>query len=294
MLESMPPTSGDGPAPDVVAALTRSIQTGAESLRAALEQGSLKLGVKRVHVLRVALRRLLSTCELVTVVGCEVSPRLPRRLARLLRQLSPLRDVQVQLRALAGLALVQGVETNRLSARLRRQQRALMHKAGRSVTKFDVEVFEHEIRAAIEALSAIASDAPTRAAVEAATRGQLARLHLGVDVRRRALLRASARARVLHRLRLHLKEYRYSLEVIAPTLPPKVRELALTAARLQEALGSAHDAHLLATMFRAELERRGTHPRFEELCSKLARDSDAAQLAATTLLADTQLDWPLP
>jgi CHAD domain-containing protein len=171
-----------------------------------------------------------------------------------------------------------------------------MHEARRHLKKLDWTIFERQLRAVEAALRSVPTDAPTRAAAESAIHGQMARLHLDVLARRGSLSREREPSRALHRLRLKLKEYRYSLDVVGATLPASARELGVTTAHLQQVLGAAHDASLLAGLVRDELdlERPAMRAPLEELCSQLERERDAAEVAATQALREARFDWPLP
>ncbi|HEY6077354.1 MAG TPA: CHAD domain-containing protein, partial [Polyangiaceae bacterium] len=100
----------------------------------------------------------------------------------------------------------------------------------------------------------------------------------------------------LHRVRLSIKSYRYALEALLPILPGEARELSTRVAGLQDQLGAAHDAHVLAETARESAKARGArHPRqLEALASDLEKTSRAAQQNSETALRSSRLEWPLP
>lgn len=114
------------------------------------------------------------------------------------------------------------------------------------------------------------------------------------EARRRTLGAGADQPRALHRLRLALEKLRYSLDIILPILPAKARELAATAASLQEVLGRAHDALLFARMAHGRLGRRRKHRSVAVLYSKIRRDCALAQLTATRALCEARVAWPFP
>jgi CHAD domain-containing protein len=278
---------------DAAELLANNVRQAAESLAVELERRASKLRTKHVHTLRLSLRRLLSALELAVAVGCKIHPRLRRDLEKLLGGTSALRDVQVQRHELKqAISRHPKAGERRLSTSLQHRRRDLVREARKLIERFELGVFEHEIRGVLASLESIAAGPASDAAVRAAVLGQLARLHLAVEARRRSVLHARDQARALHRLRLALKKYRYSLEVAAPALPEHARALASTAASLQELIGKARDAQLFASMVRAELGRHRDRPTSNALYHELERDQALAQLAATKAVCEAQFDWP--
>jgi CHAD domain-containing protein len=256
----------------------RAVCTGITSCRARLARSA-------VHGLRVALRRLLSALDLAVAVGCEAKPRLGRRLKKLLRALSPLRDAHVQLRATKLLPDAQG---RRLFAHLDHERHSHSREARKRLNAFDLSDFERDVSRVISGVDSAGQDSASRAAVEAALSGRLARGHLSIQ---RALRTAAlGDARALHDLRLALKDYRYALDALAPCLPAPARELSLVVARLQDQLGLAHDAQVLAELARSEL--KSAKPELDELVQRLERESEAAQLQGAAAARDAELGWP--
>src|SRR6187431_2305768 len=114
---------------------------------------------KRVHALRVAIRRLLVALDLATTTGQTLKPRTARRLKRLLDDLSPLRDTEVQLKALPSLA-VNHPETEELEKALRARKRGLERLAARRLAKFEIDDLARDIELVTGALSQTPADSP--------------------------------------------------------------------------------------------------------------------------------------
>jgi CHAD domain-containing protein len=275
--------------PLVVEALTAAIERDSRTLLDELARCQGKLKMKRVHTVRTSIRRLLAAFELATVLGAEPKPRLVRGLNKVLSALSPLRDSQVQQRALARMS-EHHADVSELSARLHAQEREFSHDASRRLADFDAKDFRHDVAIVAQQLEATATSAPARDAAQTAIHGDLARRHLQVSHRRG---RASTDdPQSLHRLRLSLKSYRYGLAAVEPALPAAARGLSEAVTRLQDQLGEAHDAHVLARA--AKAAKKSEHPgRSKRLSRDLEHQSRAAQRAAAEAVNSTALDWPL-
>jgi CHAD domain-containing protein len=277
--------------PSVVEALTTSMTRESRALLDQLKHGQGKLKTKRVHMVRTSVRRLLVTLELATVLGAKPKRRVVRGLKKLLSALSPLRDRQVQRRTLARLSAHQA-DVSALSARLRSQERELSHDASRRLADFDAKGFRRSVATLAQQLEATATSAGARDAAQSAIHGDLARRHLQVRRRRKRSSANMDDARSLHRLRLALKSYRYGLAAVEPALPAGAHTLSEAVTRLQDQLGEAHDAHVLAEA--AKGAKKSGHPRrAQKLFRDLEHQSRVAQRAAAEAVDSTALEWPL-
>jgi CHAD domain-containing protein len=271
--------------PLVIEALTNALERDSRTLLDELTRCQGKLKTKCVHAVRTSIRRLLAAFELASVLGAEPKPRLVRGLNKLLSALSPLRDRHVQQRALARMT-GHPADVSALSARLHAQERELSHEARRRLRNFDGKDLQHDVAILAEQLGATQD----REAAQTAVHGDLARRHLQVTRRRG---RASTDdPRSLHRLRLSLKSYRYGLAAVEPALPAAARGLSEAVTRLQDQLGEAHDAHVLAQA--AKAAKKSDHSRRAKRLSRdLEHQSRAAQRAAAEAVNSTTLNWPL-
>ena len=275
--------------PSVVEALTASLKSESRALLDELTRCQKKPKMKRVHAVRTSARRLLAALELATVLGAEPKRRIVRGLTELLSALSPLRDRQVQQRALERLS-EHHADVSALSARLRSQERELSDQASRRLADFDAKEFRHHVATLAQQLEATATSAQAPGAAQTAIHGELARRHLQVSRRRG---RASADdARSLHRLRLALKSYRYGLAAVETALPAAARGLSEAVTRLQDQLGEAHDAHVLAEAAKGT-KKSGPPRRARRLSRNLAHQSRVAQRAAAEAVNGAVLEWPL-
>lgn len=272
-------------APQAVLAAAIDAQQGA-LLAGARRDG--KLRPKVVHDLRVALRRLLTALELATVIGCDVEPGLTRSLRRLLGRLSPARDAHVQLKTLLALSATHpGAQL--VIDELEPRRRAAARRAKKRLKRLQRRKFERRMAALLETLKQ--SEPSSSAAARNALFGELARRHLSLE-RRRDLPVGDPRA--LHQIRLRLKDYRYALDALGPLLPEPAQGLTRLCAQLQDALGKAHDAHVLAeTSAELAKRQRGSQAaELEDLTRELERSAITAHRQALENLAQADFSWP--
>jgi CHAD domain-containing protein len=272
------------------ALVAAAIEAQRKALHAVLDAPKARLKPKVVHELRVAIRRLLTALELANAMGQSVEPRTLRRLHKLLSRLSPARDAHVLMRSLTPL-LVQRPEVKLVIAALRQRRRRATRKAKKHLAAFDRAHFDHDTTVVLEALASPLG--PSAAVVRPALLGELARRHLNVERRQRGM--AASDPAELHRVRVLLKEYRYALEATLPLLPDAAVRLARQCETLQEELGKAHDAHVLAETTRELGKSAAGHDARSllDLAAELEKAGQVAHEAGTRALAALQLDWPL-
>jgi CHAD domain-containing protein len=271
----------------VVAAITAQQQ----ALHAALDAPKGPLKPKAIHDLRVAIRRLLTALDLAEAMGCDVEPATARRLHKLLSRLAPARDAHVLMRALEPLRAAHP-EAELVIAKLKQHRRAATRKAKKRLQAFARADFDRATASVLEGLSAALTTAPS-SVVLAALQGELAKRHLEVERQRRSMV-ANDPAE-LHRVRVLLKQYRYALEACLPILPEAAAGLAKRCETLQEELGSAHDAHVLAETTRelAKSTSGDDAKALGDLARELERTEKAAHEAGCRALGAAELRWPL-
>ncbi|HVY31393.1 MAG TPA: CHAD domain-containing protein [Polyangiaceae bacterium] len=279
----MPALVAEGPAR---AAIANAIDAQSQRLATELAATAKRPKRGRVHRLRVATRRLLAALRLASAAGSAVPKVATKRLEKLLEALSPLRDAQVMESGLK--ALPEGeVEAAVLerAARERRRQRA---RTAKRLARFDASELIEAIGSVQVSMADGASPQPTLLGGLALT-GHLAREQLTIEVGRARARQLSPHE--LHQLRLLLKSYRYSLEILAEQLSPTAAGLLETTTQLQDELGAAHDSEVLA---KAVTEYAEAHDRnAQRLSESLARTSREAHARAAERLARAELRWPL-
>lgn len=279
-------TASSNPGSSVVSA---ALEQQLAQLLATFEQVRDKPKRRPVHELRVAIRRLSAAFALTAALGHNLRPRSRRVLRKLMAVLSPLRDAQVQVQAVASAATSDA--TRSVLPQLRARQKALRRATRRRVRALELTSLRKDVASSIKSLQ---NETPGGDAVAQALLGELARHH--VELERKRQIDANDDARALHRSRLALKDYRYLLEILAPLLPGGAASLRTSAAELQDRLGEAHDRHVLLERVR-ELSQdapRKLEPALRAWHAALARESAAAQLAGANALQHATLTFPLP
>jgi len=265
-------------------ALAKTLDTERRAFLSQLDNIGKRPKPKRVHALRTSARRLLAALELSTRLGVGPKSATVKHLKKVLDLLSPLRDAQVQLRTLESLP-PNAVEP--LTKAVARKKRHFARRVGKRLASFDAATFEHEVSRVTSALQAESSAAPLASIV---VQGALAEQHLGVERQRRGATGADPKA--LHQLRLSLKRYRYALDALAETLPASAQQLGKLIKQLQDELGAAHDAHVLAETAQEYAQAAPESEPLRELSQQLLRRSQLAQESAAQSARNAPLAWP--
>lgn len=265
-------------------ALAKTIDTQRRAFLSQLDKIGKRPKAKRVHALRTSARKLLAAFELSTRLGIEPKSATVHRLKKLLDRLSPLRDTQVQVRALESL---RGSEVAQLAKALGEKKRRLARRAGKQLASFDMATFEHE---ASRVASALRADGGAGQLPAIVVQGALAEQHLGIERRRRGATGEDPDS--LHQLRLALKRYGYALEALDDVLPASARRLGQIIEHLQHELGAAHDAYVLAETAHEHAKAEPDSGMLRELSQRLLRRSEIAQQSVAQSVRDAHLAWP--
>lgn len=195
-----------------------------------------------VHDLRVSLRRCRSLASAVEEIDPHPDWQEMRNSARkLFRSMGELRDAQVAEEWLSKLrSEIDPLKLILLSS-LKRTQESALAKALHLADKFDEKRWTEMAKALHSRLRKIPTDG------EAARCLALERLQEAHELHRRAL--RTERSAPWHDLRIALKRFRYTLELLVPTLHGKCIG---TLKRAQDVLGDIHDLDALAELAAAE------------------------------------------
>lgn len=240
------PRSPRAPAASALQTLAKSVRAG--SVVVAEEVSALGLPPpERVHRLRVALRRLLALLELASSVGAAPPDKAVRRLRELLRVLSPLRDLHVQLETVEELSTRDPRAVSVASA-LRSREELFARRAEKAIRRFRAHTHEADVEAIVAVLAGSRSAAED-SALKAVLMGIAAKRYIAFERLRQRIDPADAEA--LHRMRVALKKYRYAVEALAPIVGGSTEVTLKTMKRFQDALGALHDADVLDKTIRA-------------------------------------------
>jgi CHAD domain-containing protein len=191
-----------------------------------------------VHDLRVSLRRCRSLASAVEEIDPHADWQEMRDGARkLFRSMGELRDAQVAQDWLNKLRPEVDPLKVMLLGSLKQTQESALAKALHLAEKFDEERWAEMAKALHSRLRKIPADR------EAASCLALERLQEAHELHRRAL--RTERPAPWHDLRIALKRFRYTLELLAPTLHSKcIGSLK----RVQDVLGDIHDLDMLGEL----------------------------------------------
>ena len=234
---------------------------------------------KRVHNLRVSIRRVEALIRFA-------HPRLSKKEAKALREMRVLRreagkirDIDVHLRLLGSFANGSTASDRHLLTDILKKKRARQaHRLASQVAKLEGAKFLQRIRKIAKA-SVEPSDeanAATAGSLDLATT-ELA--ELGSELARRFELKPST----LHQARIRLKKIRYLAELDEPSEPQRVFIAELKTA--QDALGEWHDWELLTATIEKHFGNRMNCALLVEARALFAARRSAAISAARHLFA---------
>jgi len=203
-------------------------------------------GKRKVHRIRVCCRRLLSALGVLAAVAGD-DPKLARwigRVDRLMRRFGDVRDFDVQLATLEKAARRAPSEhrndLRRLNDWLAEQRQAAAKKLRLLRRDFDAARVR-KARESFVKLRESTADSPRGAQAWAAAAGVLRVTFREVrGLERRALQSDSADE--LHAMRIALKGFRYSLELLASFHPHAAKKELRALEAIQDELGELHDA----------------------------------------------------
>jgi CHAD domain-containing protein len=212
------------------------------ALDARLLRARAKPSEKRIHALRVAARRMLSTLDLAeTVLPPKRTRKLRRTIRRQLRDLRFVRDIQVQLgycdRMASDFPQLAAFRTD-----LRRREKRMRRKVGRKLADCDPARLRKRTGRAlgrlIDALSP-SDDAALGRGIHASigdSYGKVLYLRARVDPKQ---------PETIHRMRLAFKRFRYMAEIAAPALPHLGRDRLRAMHDYQDRMGAIQDSEML-------------------------------------------------
>jgi CHAD domain-containing protein len=204
-----------------------------------------------IHDVRVATRRLQECLDLFAgALPGRPRERLRRRARRIRRELAEMRDTDVLLGLVRGLRVAAigasrrplDILEGRLAVRAESLRRDLARGGG---PRIPIAGFRKRAQVLIDAMKPGARGAVDTTALRtvAARAG---------SVRWALRLARSGRAADLHRLRVAIKRYRYTLEVLEAWGLSMLKPEVESARRVQEALGAVHDMDVLIGWMRRE------------------------------------------
>ena len=205
-----------------------------------------KFSKDSVHRLRVESRRLLALLNLLETLVGRAPVAQPRRLLKKnLRGLGSLRDTQVQLLDV-GNKLKSFPGAKAFHQALGKRERRLVRQVGARLCRTRLR----KIKANMATLRKEARRVLANPAHELRHREALARA-INQALARVTVLRSGCRAdnlETFHRLRVALKEFRYTIELLLPVLPGGIKDELKLLREVHNRLGAIQDAHVLVVV----------------------------------------------
>ena len=243
----------------------------------------------RAHDLRVALRRLLAVLELAAALDVPASRKPVRRLERTLSSLSPLRDLEVEKKALEAMSDDEP-ELAELAVELEHERAALARRLSEKLGRFRTAQTERALQATAERLDALP---PAPDAIKIVVLARVERAYTKFARRRSSVCGADHAA--LHRARVAFKQYRYVVEAAMPFLPARAARELLLMKELQDELGGIQDTSVLLEALRRfpSFRRRLGAKRARVLLAALERNQELrVQSMARVLTAQAVAEPP--
>ena len=232
----------------------RSLEKSVASYRKQVRRASRKLTPDAVHDVRVASRRLMAALDAVhLLLRSERSARIRKHIKKDLRNLGPLRDLQMQIE-LARTELRSGGRTDKFIEKLEKQEKRLKSKAASEIRRIDTKKVKKPIAAFNRRVSRpLAGVDPDHF---------LFTLNSIVDA---TFARVVDRSRALnlhdnqsfHLLRVQFKTFRYLLEFLQAPLGISEDQIGRMN-RYQDVLGRMHDLMVLIAKLERFFEKQGT------------------------------------
>jgi len=240
---------------DIALLLGTSLEDRWRRVMAELRRNQRRCSEESIHDLRVAMRRMMATIDVVLmVVPLEGLRKARRSLRKYLRSFNELRDTHIQILAVRGLTRrFPALRPLRLD--LLRRQRVLVGRARRRIREIPAPAIEQAVAAASQALQNRYTTPMLQSIGRTIVHGALGAA-FATAVERRVRLTA-ADTTTIHRLRVAFKKCRYMTEVLQPLLPSVRRKVLKQMNVYQTRLGAVQDAVVLtASVNRFALRRR--------------------------------------
>jgi CHAD domain-containing protein len=218
------------------------------------EQAAKKLSSESIHDLRIALRRSRSLAEGFSELDTHADWRHLRRTSKSLQsRLAELRDLQVMREWIQRLGIGKESDGARLSEVLSGQEDKARHKARAALKDFSRNRWKKWKRRMPARADALPFNEPHFAALALRRLGEAQEL----DRQRRRNPSGAA----VHRLRIAVKKFRYTVESF---LPEQQKAWGETLWRLQRLLGEVHDLDVLRGKLRELGPQSNPHSKAEE------------------------------
>ena len=240
--------------PDIGLVLTGSLEQRWAVVLAMLRATRRRCTEESIHDLRVAMRRLAATIDILRmVVPDQQLDQARRALRKHLKSFNELRDVHVQILTVSGMVRKFPILRPYL-AELRRRERALVGHMRRRVGKIPVETIQRALAGATTRLLSLMTVPQARSVAESTVLGAMGSAFLRALDLRQQLTPGDVRS--VHRLRVAFKKCRYTVEVLRPLLAGVGRHQLKAMNAYQTFMGDVQDLAVLGAGLNTFVLRR--------------------------------------
>ena len=233
------------PAEELLCSLDRSWNEFSKAWSKTRESAS----EKSVHALRVNTRRLIANLELARVLSKRTDiDRLQRRFKKVLKGMSTLRDIQVQLKTVSHVRKSQTIAD--FTGRLEHLEQQEIQHVPNELKRRKKRRLEREVKDLRSALARVRQNPDNVAAQQSLDRMLSARRDEFLKAKRRFQRGEPDKENALHDMRIAVKKLRYVMEAAQPMLGSSEKERAETMRGFQRLMGDTRDIEML----RANLE----------------------------------------
>jgi CHAD domain-containing protein len=238
------------------ALLLDSLHARWRTFRSELKRCQKKYSEEAVHDLRVAIRRLISTLDLVDRIHPGTKLRKARRaLKKQLETFGPLRDVQVQLLSIEKI-LPSFPELQEFYDSLMKREHKLVQRLSVDLKAIKTGKIKTRVARAAGQLDALL-DTPAAQQEKRAEAIQAVEIAFNRVVKRKQAIDPCDSASI-HRMRVAFKKFRYLVESLAPVLGHVTSKQLKDMDAFQGSMGDIQDAEVLLTSVRTFAHKRGT------------------------------------
>jgi len=272
--------------------LARALEERWRRVTVELARSSRRCTEESIHDLRVAMRRLMASMDMVLEVRPAPDLSRARRMIRKhLKTFNALRDTHVQILALRRLTRRFPV-VRAYRDELRRRERLLVAEARKELPRVHLKRVEGPIARATQMLMSELSDPVSDAIARTVAFGVLGSAFAVAADRERHL--SGADPLTIHRLRVAFKKCRYSTEILHALLPGATRRMMKSMNAYQTRMGEIQDLRILSSGVSAyAMRRRGARGSFVPVQEFLAGEQQRRVARFLSSAAELYSFWTL-
>lgn len=243
----------------VASLVAESLRKRTKSFSTNFELCRQKYSEKSIHDLRVSLRRINSILTILDeVFEFPRARKLKKRLSKLLKSFSELRDLQVQILSVSAL-LPHFSKLEKFQNHLLIRERKMIRNISKVLRKSKIEIELKGLKSFCTTLEKLPGDLSEQKRLKAQLFNHVESRFAKVLVLNQLV--DPTKIETIHRVRLGFKKFRYSVEALStlfPTAKTKVEEMH----DFQNIMGDIHDLDVLQMMLNTFLEENSRQSKF--------------------------------